>query len=413
MATEGSQPQTAVQWVYNNSKHTGSVYHVLLTLAIAYGEKGACLSMKDIADRTKVSEATARRAIETLTGDDTIKVIRNGGEKRKNGTTNCYRLIGYDTPVTIVTPPADDTPVTQMIPHDDEPLSSGDTPVISENLKGVAPDDTPPEPVEYTHAAGDKDSLLSLNTKNSLVLSETEKDKTDSLTPDNLNNGVPDDFEDEPITQVDTAPLDSQNDDYGKAALAFLQKISPLTSLLSDDLIDTVKEYGSYPTVLAIHDAAAEVAKAQRGERTPIKCTTWVYAKGILKKQKAEGDLPVEVAFKSDTASDDFDPFDHDDDLPEPEIEPEPVNVQWQELNDFIQSQNRELYRMHLSQCRFGTFEAGKLSVLVPTERIQTGCIWELNHRGVFTKWCQDFWQGLEAVEFVLEGDTDAVPEVP
>lgn len=411
MATEGSQPQTAVQWVYSNSKHTGNVYHVLLTLAIAYGEKGACLSMKDIADRTKVSEATARRAVETLTADDTIKVIRNGGEQRKHGTTNCYRIVGYDTSITIVTPPANDTPVTQEIPHDDEPLSPGDTPVTPENLKGVASGDTPSEPVEYVHAAGDKDCLLSLKQKDSLVLSETEKDKTDSLSPDDLNKGVPDDFEDEPVTEVDIAPLDTRDDGYGKAALAFLQKISPLTSLLSNDLADTVKDYGSYPTVLAIYDAANEVAKAQRGERTPIKCSTWSYAKGILKKQKAEGDLPVEVAFKSDTTTDDFDPFNHDDDLPEPEIEPEPVNAQWRELNDFIQSQNRELYRMHLSQCRFGTFESGRLTVLVPTERVQTACIWELNHRGAFTQWCKDFWQGLETVEFVLEGELHAHPE--
>lgn len=96
MDTSGSHPQSAVTWVYEHSTHKGNVQFVLVTLAIAYGEKGACLSMKEIAKRTGISQATVRRALDTLQADGTIQIIKNGGEKRGNGVTNCYRFPGYE-----------------------------------------------------------------------------------------------------------------------------------------------------------------------------------------------------------------------------------------------------------------------------------------------------------------------------
>lgn len=392
---------------------------VLSALESALSENGIRLSIEELAKLTGRSISTVRRALKSLSEAGRVKIRRNAGDCRNGGITNYYEL---DTPAIN----EDDTPPVKSIDEVTPPLPFDPIPpsILGHEMTPPLSDDTPPVIFggtgtnEYAHvhthdAAGDKDSLLSLKQKDSLVLSETEKDKdkTDSLLPDDLNKGVPANAS----KQVDEPPLDTRDDGYGKAALAFLQKISPLTSLLSDDLADTVKEYGSYPTVLAINDAANEVARAQRGERTPIKVSTWSYAKGILKKQKAEGDLPVEVVFKSDSPSDDFDPFEHED-VPEtaPAVEAMVFDPKWQELRLTVESQNRELDRRYLSRARFGSVENGVLTVIVPDVSVKRGCEFELNYRDWLLNYAQVIWQDLKAIEFIVrEGIPDALPETP
>lgn len=150
------KPRTAVTWVYEHSKHKGNVQYVLVTLAIAYTEKGACLSMKEIARRTGISQATVRRALDALEEDGTIQIIKNGGEKRGNGVTNCYRFPAYEKLQ------GDSSQVDTShheTPHGD--TSQADTPAIN----------AVPHASAHGDAAGEKD--LSLRAK--------EKDKKTPL----------------------------------------------------------------------------------------------------------------------------------------------------------------------------------------------------------------------------------------
>lgn len=387
-----------------------SIQKVFNVLEAASGDNGACLSVRELVRITAYCESTIRRALKALSEAKVIVTLLNQGDCRNGGMTNCYQM----------TPPlsTDDTPsvifpATPLSFEVIDPLPF-DTPsvIVTPPLSSAGETGT----TEYVHegerAAGDKDSLLSLNTKNSLVLSEKDN-QTDSLKPENTRaqDVAPvDEFEDEPATEIDR-PVYEQDNGFGKAAAAYLERIGVLPNLMLDELADVVKEYGWYPVKLAIHGAADEVAKAQRGERTPIKTSTWNYAKGTLRKQKSEGDLPiepVELVFEPDAP-------------PEPEIEPAPViqtvtvvpggGEQWRELGELVKSQNVELYRRYLSQCRFGGIDAGILTVQVMTERIQNACRMELNHGGRFQDWCESIWQDLKTVEFVLEDLRYAHPQ--
>lgn len=145
------KPQSAVTWVYEHSKHTGNVYQVLRTLAIAYAEQGACLSVKEIAEQTRVSQTTVRNALKLLEQDGTIEVIKNGGTKRRNGVTNCYRLVGFQPGAQDVAPETTGTPSYSTTPSSTPTQRSSTTPSY------IPPANPENAPVYVSDAAGEKD----------------------------------------------------------------------------------------------------------------------------------------------------------------------------------------------------------------------------------------------------------------
>lgn len=205
-----------------------------------------------------------------------------------------------------------------------------------------------------------------------------------------------------PPPSPEVKPLSEQDTAIGRVARAYERYIGGLDSRSPDILQTAIEDFGEVAVRAAIEGAF--------GKDSP-----WRYALGTLRRQRTAGtlprsDMPVPALAPAKLASEHDAIFNRDEKQLEPEPEPEPVNAQWRELGYLLENQYQELHRLYFSQCRFGGFDGSKLTVLVPTERVQSGCIWEMNHRGAFTKWCQDFWQGLKTVEFVLEDLPDAVP---
>lgn len=151
-----------------------SIQKVLNVLEATSGDNGACLSVRELADKTGCSESSVRRALKTLKETRTITIGQCEGETRNGGTTNCYRM----------TPPlsVDDTPsVTFLV----DPL-----PVIAvDPLPFDTPSVTMTPPlssstVEYVHedAAGARGSVKELKEQKEFALNTKQ---TDSLMPEN------------------------------------------------------------------------------------------------------------------------------------------------------------------------------------------------------------------------------------
>lgn len=186
---------TAIEWVFKNSPHKGNPRWVLLALASDYSKDGSCLSISELSALTKLAETTVRRALDVLEKDGTITIAKNGGRAKSGGLTNCYRIVGFDTPGTqrdtppineVVTP--DDTPgINEVIP----PVAPGDTPLPFDELKsgtveyvrGDAPEDK-----ELLKELKEIQEIDEINTKNnqsnSLKLEDTRN--TPSQTEDDL-----------------------------------------------------------------------------------------------------------------------------------------------------------------------------------------------------------------------------------
>lgn len=267
---------TAIEWVYQNSTHTGSVYHVLVTLAIAYGVAGCvCLSVKEIADRTKVSQTTVRRALEALTQDGTISVVKNGGSKRKHGATNCYRMNDYETSLAEIRGTQRDTPngvhnvegVHNVTPQNEIRGTQRDTPSDSQL--------TPESPVEYAPAHTDKGPLnkttKTTTTTVAVVVPET-------LNPPN-NDGI---------------PLSEQVGDMGDVARAYDKYIRGTMTGQSADIFGVMIEDFSAAKVV-------EAFKASFGKKDPWGYAIWwLKHPELVEKSKPIAPVPKSVSMLSE-----------------------------------------------------------------------------------------------------------------
>lgn len=144
----------------------------------------------------------------------------------------------------------------------------------------------------------------------------------------------------------------------------------------------------------------------------------WGYVSGILMRWKLQGykdtgepAKPVALPAKK---QDDFDPYHSDDEPHIPLPEPEPVDLDWQTLGTRVKTQGLSV-ELHstFKQCKFGGVKDGMLTVICPTDPVFKACYRTLRHNRWLFWQAESLWGGITDVDFILEGDTDAVPEVP
>lgn len=171
---------TAAASISNQSgKYRNSSPMVLSVLEMFVSEKGARLSIKELADQTGRSISTVRRALKSLSEAGQVTIRRNAGDCRNGGTTNCYEL---DTPPVILddnlTPPLpfDEIPPVIFSAEDVTPpviFADSHEPEVEPNIhtRGDAP----------THgAAGEKDLSLSLRAKDK---GKRKREKKKDISP--------------------------------------------------------------------------------------------------------------------------------------------------------------------------------------------------------------------------------------
>lgn len=387
--------------VFNASTHK-----VLTTLQAASGEKGACLSVGELAKIIDRSESTVRRALKTLTEVGTIKTLRHDGAYRNGGITNCYQV---DTPLPVI----DGTP----LPKSDNPLSViSDTP-LSGNDDTPLPFDTPlpSSTVEYVSAAGEKESL-SLKAKES-VLSEndTDKDKqTNSLKPIEISatppvNSLADDFnaaspeERELAIQAYTRANPEPEPEVSQEVQdAYFKKwaYSPV-GLELEALQRIVKKHGQTFVLKQIADASL-VDKKQKRIQNPAR-----FIETTLENMAAKGELPVPAlapAKQSLKQADDFDPFNRDG-LPNLLERPTsaPIDPNWQRLLWAVQGLSSPIHNT-LRECQFGGVKDSILTVIAPTTRIFNDCYRGMRHNRWLYRQAHSIWDELQDVEFIQAG---------
>lgn len=288
-------------------------------------------------------------------------------------------------------------------------------------------------PVEYVSAAGEKESLL-LKAKESVLLLDTESNnkQTNSLSlppPANLNQGA-------------TAQDDSLATRF-KLANPMVQAMA-LQAFIGANSHDAQEKPGELPTAI-VKDYRDKFAYSPNKPETEalerliscygaafvqdkISVAKLVDADGkriqnparyielVLEKEAAKTASVKPVPAKQKTEHDAI--FDRD---PEQELNrllnrdsspPIQLNPEWQRLGWHIQNIAPNLHHF-FAGCRFGGIEAGSLSVITRHETHREMCQIKLNHRGWFLQQCQDIWEELTSVEFVIEGVSHALPETP
>jgi biotin operon repressor len=273
MDTEGSQPQTAAQWVYKNDKtHKGSERQVLLALAACMDEGNNCPSFSDLAEMTQLSRGAVQHALRELEKDGTITSMKNGGKKKQGGTTNCYFLGGFPQPPKEESGSQETVPLKSVV-SETVPVESV---VSTDPLKheGDTPSQHAEPEISTTEYAGAGAEIVSLNKKIKTTTTTVVVVPDDEIPPND-----------------DNRPLVEQSGEMGDVARAFEKYIrEPLTSRRAETFDVLVEDYGGTKIVDAF--------KAALGKNDP-----WGYAMWWLKnpqlvdkpKTPAPKPKPVEV----------------------------------------------------------------------------------------------------------------------
>lgn len=202
-------------------------------------------------------------------------------------------------------------------------------------------------------------------------------------------------------------PLPEPDQDTGLADVvkAYEANIGLIVPMIADAIKGALQDYPA-----AWITDAIEIAVEQNVRK-------WSYVVGILERWRVRGKQATPVKFMAaapDKPADDFDPFNRD--VPPQEAAPiaELVDPDWQALGMLVKTQalSAELYST-FKQCKFGGVKDGLLTVICPTDPVFKACYRTLRHNRWLFWQAESLWGGITDVEFVLEGDTDAVPEVP
>jgi DNA-binding transcriptional regulator YhcF (GntR family) len=168
MDAQPGKPQSAVEWVYQHSKHKPNIRFVLVSLAQCIDAGNSCPSHKDLTTMTGLSRDTVRRALGQLDKDGTITIIKNGGGKVKGGHKDCYQL-------SATVPPATST---QLVATSNQHTASSTQHPLKHETSEVPH-------VGTRDAAGEKDlSLKQEKDKQTDVRPPDKSDPGDGLTPE-------------------------------------------------------------------------------------------------------------------------------------------------------------------------------------------------------------------------------------
>lgn len=206
---------------------------------------------------------------------------------------------------------------------------------------------------------------------------------------------------------VPSRPLPEPVPDTGLADCirAYEANIGLIVPMIADAIKGALQDYPA-----AWITDAIEIAVEQNVRK-------WSYVVGILEKWRVRGKQPTPVKFMAATPvkpADDYDPFNRDASPPEAAPTAEPVDPVWSELDMRVQvmALSQELYDT-FKKCKFGGVKDGVLTVVCPTDAVFKACYRMLRHQRWLYRQAESLWDGLTDVEFVLEGDTDALPETP
>jgi hypothetical protein len=271
------------------------------------------------------------------------------------------------------------------------------------------------EPVEYTHAAGEKELLKELKESTEFeVIKTNQASSLNVIEPGALARSTEaDTFQ----AELEAKPPDVQaayqraysranrpkHDDSSAPNPDAAEPLPPDVSkaylkhwarfAISKNerriLHELIGIYGE-PELVAIIRTADKVDWQGNSIKNPA---AWLRTVGSKPKPAA----PATPAYE----------FPPEDDLPQPDIAPEPPpDPDWQRLCWAVENMSKTLYSTYLKKCRYGGYMEGVLTIFAANEHVQSGCQIEMNHRGWFDKHCETIWQDFKSVQFVIEGVT-------